>query len=290
MGKRLLLFALALALGMCVMSASDGAYAAGVPQRAEPKAYIAIYRGGIGIVGNARSSPAWGRTVYIQGRYYDGSGDAFQDSGPLVLRQGAGASSCVGCVAGAIVDQGYIPAAPNNWQISFSAEQTGLKGAGDDYVDALSGLRFRSHAGDWGEWYTTLQSNSASDWVNSADKSGSAYQLLHDAGWLIGGYESVPPESSQVDRLSPPHVTLTQRLNALPGGAHTGVFLVPLIAAAFALIFTKSPVVMILVIAGTMSVTIWMTGASVWLFMMPGLFAVGGTLLGMQLGFGKGRR
>ena len=133
--------------------------------------------------------------------------------------------------------------------------------------------------------------NAWSDWYTLPDRTqGVRTPELHAEmralGFTLGRYESygVAPDPNAIVQ-QPPTEFLTKRLQELPGGIYTAVFLVPMIAAAFSLSATRSPAILLIVIGGSMAITIFLVEASPFALALPLLFAASGALLGVQFGW-----
>ena len=245
--------------------------------------------GDLRFFGGYRSSPAWGALLKAQLR--QGTTNLAISEYKRLLESDP--NMCDNClVTGQLVKNKYLPA--DGWKITIPGADLGAQFVAD--AAQADSIRFLgADDGRWGEWIPLSLAASTIKQANAFRASGNRYDELHAAGYLRAAYDTEAPFADAVPGgeggdgvvtgMPPPTETLAARLEMLPGGRYTAVFLVPMIAVGFGLLFSRSPVVLLLVCAGSMAVTVWLTGAPGWLFVMPALFGLGAALLGSQLGY-----
>ena len=93
-------------------------------------------------------------------------------------------------------------------------------------------------------------------------------------GLVTSRYDAFPPRQI-TDTMESPLETFQDRLNKLPGGGIVAVFLIPMIAMAMSVSATRSPSLLMFIFAGSMAAAVWLTGVSVFLYILPILFGIG---------------
>lgn len=142
-------------------------------------------------------------------------------------------------------------------------------------------IRFGNGAGEWTDWFAVPLAPSL-DGVPTPPNLLAALRGIHLA---IARYDEYPRQPETPGSVAPPTTILKDRLRALPGGELTAIFLIPMIATGFCLTFTRSPALLLLICAGSMTAAVFLSGASPFALVFPLVLGVSGALIGIQFGY-----
>ena len=207
--------------------------------------------------------------IRVEGR--NAAGDRFVTFSPEYLRRVNGDVNCY-----AEGDDADFPC--SNWRVRFPAVGVNNRVMATDF-------RFGNDEGQWSQWFTITENGK----LEAATTGPNLYEAIRNLGLTIGRYDPYPEApvapGAQTETQGAPTEYITDRLKSLPGGELTAIFLIPMIATGFALMATRSPALLLLIVAGTMAAAIFLVEASPFALIMPAVLGLGGALVGVQFGY-----